>query len=370
MAIATNIQYARLEDLYLDPMNPRLGRNNTGRDVSQEQVLDLMKDWTLDELAVSFLESGGFWIHEALLVTKERLYGKNCLVVIEGNRRLAALILLHDAVNGNPASRKWTEIAESGKPARDLFTRIPYIEIGSRQEVEAFLGFRHVTGIKEWKPAEKAEYIAHLIDDRHMDYVEVMRKIGSKTPTVRQNYITYRLLLQIEDTVEDVPVENIEDRFSVMYLSLRTQGVQKYLQIDITAEPRKARTPVPKNHLDALANFALWLFGNEERPPLFTDSRKVDDFGAILESNKAVQYLERAEKPSFEIAYRMAGGDEPEIIKLIERAADNIEFALTRAHAYTKSKKLQIAVERLGTDAYQLLSIFPHIRERLDKDEK
>jgi hypothetical protein len=328
-----------------------------------------MKDWTLDELAVSFLESGGFWTHEALLVTKEKLYGKTRLVVIEGNRRLAALMLLHDALNGNPASRKWEEIAESGRPSRDLFTRIPYIEIGSRDEVEAFLGFRHVTGIKEWKPAEKAEYISHLIDDRGMGYVEVMRKIGSKTQAVRQNYISYRLLLQIEESVDEIPLENIEDRFSVMYLSLRTQGVQKYLQIDIQADPKKARTPVPRNHLNALANFALWLFGNDTRPPVFTDSRKVDDFGMILQSNKAVQYLERSPNPSFEVAYRMAGGDEPEIIRLIETAADNVELALTRAHLYTKSKKLQLAVERLGADAYQLLRVFPDIRESLDKDE-
>lgn len=370
MAIGTQIQYAKLVDLNLDPMNPRLGRNNTGPEVSQEKVLDLMKDWTLDELAVSFLESGGYWPHEAMLVTKERLYGKTCLVVIEGNRRLAALILLSDALNGKPASRKWAEIAESGKPSRDLFTRIPYIEIGSREEVEAFLGFRHVTGIKEWKPAEKAEYIAHLIDDRGMDYVEVMRKIGSKTPTVRQNYISYRLLLQIEDTTENIPLKSIETRFSVMYLSLRTPGVQKYLQIDVQADPPKAKRPVPPKHLDALADFALWLFGDGEQPPLLPDSRDVDDFGIILESPKAVQYLKRSERPSFEVAYRMAGGDEPEIIKLIEKAADNIELALTRAHLHAKSKKLQLAVERLGADAYQLLRIFPDIRESLDRDEK
>ncbi len=352
-------------------MNPRLGRNNTGSNVSQEKVLDLMKDWTLDELAVSFLESGGFWTHEALLVTKEKLYGKIHLVVIEGNRRLAALILLRDALDGKPASRKWTEIAESGRPSRDLFTRIPYIEIGSRQEVEAFLGFRHVTGIKEWKPAEKAEYISHLIDDRGMDYVEVMRKIGSKTQAVRQNYISYRLLLQIEDTVEAVPVEKIEKRFSVMYLSLRTEGVQKYLHIDIQADPKKAKTPVPKNHLKALTNFALWLFGvDDEHPPLLPDSRDVEDFGMILESPNAVQYLERSEKPNFVVAYRMAGGDEPEIIKLIEKSADNIELALSRAHLHAKSKKLQLAVERLGADAYQLLRIFPDIRASLDRDEK
>ena len=32
----------------------------------------MMSDWVLDELAISYLESG-FWTHEALLVVKEAL---------------------------------------------------------------------------------------------------------------------------------------------------------------------------------------------------------------------------------------------------------------------------------------------------------
>ena len=32
MAIATNLDFAKMDDLCLDPMNPRLGRNNTGRE--------------------------------------------------------------------------------------------------------------------------------------------------------------------------------------------------------------------------------------------------------------------------------------------------------------------------------------------------
>ncbi|MFQ5915204.1 MAG: hypothetical protein ACE5JS_18695, partial [Nitrospinota bacterium] len=227
-----------------------------------------------------------------------------------------------------------------------------------------------VTGIKEWKPAEKAEYIAKLIDDRHMDYEQVRRKIGSKTPTVRQNYISYRLLLEIEDTVEAVPRENFEERFSVMYLSLRTQGVQKYLHIDIKAEPKAAKRPVPKSHLKNLTHFALWLFGDDQRLPLFTDSRQVDNFGTILESKKAVEYLERTDKPTFDVAYRIAGRDEPEIFRLIENAADNIELALTRVHLHTKSRRLQMAVERCGADALQLLRIFPDIHTGLTKGQK
>jgi len=368
MAIGTKLSYAKLDQLYLDPMNVRLGRNNTGRDVTQEQVLQLMRDWKLDELAVSFLESGGFWTHEALLVTEEVLYGKECLVVIEGNRRLATLKYLQKAFDGEKVPRKMAEIAKTTKVPPSLFTEIPYIQIGSRDEIESFLGFRHVTGIKEWKPAEKAEFIARMIDERNMGYEQVMRKIGSKTSTVRRHYIAYRLLLQIGNVSE----EELQKRFSVMYLSLRTQGVQKYLKIDIYADPKKAKKPVPKTHLDNLANFALWLFGDseKERLPLFTDSRQVDNFGRILESNEAVEYLERTEQPSFEIALRISGGDEPEIIKLVETAADNIEMALTRAHFFKKSKKLKKAVERLAKDTTQMMNIFPSVAKKIDKEEQ
>lgn len=369
MAIGTELKYAKLDDLCLDPLNPRLGRNNTGRDMPQAQVLELMRDWTLDELIVSFLESGGFWTHEAVLVVEEPLYGAEHLVVVEGNRRVAALKYLRNALNGEEVPRKIAEIAKGAKPAPSLFTKVPYILVDSRKDVEAFLGFRHVTGIKEWKPAEKAQFIAKLIDDNGYDYQQVMRKIGSRTDSVRQNYISYRLLLQIED-LDVVPEEQFEERFSVMYLSLRTQGVQKYLKIDIHADAKAAKKPVPKDHLLHLENFALWLFGTDERLPLFSDSRQVDNFGRILESPKAVEYLEETETPRFEVALRTAGGDEPEIVQLVEKAADNVELSLTRVHLYKKSSKLQRGVRRLGADVLQLLQVFPKIKRELESENE
>jgi hypothetical protein len=362
MAIDTEIKYASIDELMLDPLNPRLGRSNTRPDLTQTKIMDLMKDWTLDELATSFIESG-FWPQEALLVTKERLYGKPALVVVEGNRRLAALKFLQEAVEGTRVDKKWQEIIDDAPPPKKLFERIPYIQIGSRKDVEAFLGFRHVTGIKEWKPAEKAEYIAKLVEEG-MKYQEVMRKIGSKTATVRQNYISYRLLLQMEDQ-DSISIKHVEDKFSVLFLSLRTEGVQKYLDIDVRAEPDKARRPVPKDHLKNLEKFALWLFGDDKRPPVVKDSRQVDDFGRILESKKAVAYLDRTERPSFEIAYQLAGGDEPQVIRQIDQAADNLEAALSRAHLYAKSISVRASAERLGRDSLQLLSLFPSLLKQL-----
>ena len=104
--------------------------------------------------------------------------------------------------------------------------------------------------------------------------------------------------------------------------------------------------------------------------PLFSDSRQIDNFGRILESKKGIEYLKRTEKPTFAIALRIAGGNAPEIVRYIEKAADDIELALTRVHLYKKSKKIQQAVERLGAHTLQLLDIFPNIKERLQKENE
>jgi len=363
---STELQYAKLQDLFLDPKNARLGRENTSKNLSQAGILELMRDWTLDELAVSFVESG-FWPHEALLVVKEVVGRHEELVVIEGNRRLAALKCLFNAVKGGAVSGKWSQIAKGVKPSSDLFSRIPFIEVDSRQAIESFLGFRHVTGIKEWHPAEKAEFIARMIEQRGMPYDEVMRKIGSKTSTVRQHYISYRLLLQMEAT-DAIDLEKVEEKFSVLYLSLRTEGVQKYLGIDIEATPAAARRPVPRSKLKQLANFALWLFGDAKTQPVVQDSRQVDNFGKILNSKKAVAYLERSESPTFETAFRMSGGTESEVVDLIDQAADSLELALGKVHLLSGSKSLHAAIRRVGADALQLLKLFPAIEKQVRED--
>jgi hypothetical protein len=359
VAISRKIDYEDVDSLFLDPTNPRLGREHTGATVSQPKVLDLMEDWNLEELAVSFSESG-FWPQEALLVIEETLYGSKRLVVVEGNRRLAVLKRLKDAIEGHPFSKRWTELAAGMKAGDDLFTKVPILRVDSRADVDAFLGFRHVTGIMEWRPAEKAEYIARLIEKNKLTYEDVRKKIGSKAETVRRNYISYRLLLQMED-VEDISAKDVEDRFSVLFLSLRTVGVQKYLNIDIKMEPDKTKEPVPKDRLKALAFFEQWLFGNEDKKidPLVQDSRQVDDFGQILENPDAVEYLERTKSPSFEFAFRLAGGDEIEIVRLIEGAADNVEASLSRVHLHKGKAKVQKAVGRLGEDVVPLFRLFP-----------
>lgn len=365
------IEYAPLDDLHLDARNPRLGRERVAKGLSQDEVLKIMRDWTLEELATSFCESG-FWPQEALIVVRERLGKTDALVVVEGNRRLAALKLISRAATGEETSKAWTDVIEgvSSSRLKDLRERIPYMRMPNRQSVKSYLGFRHVTGIKEWNPAEKAQFIAELIEKDKLTYDEVRKRIGSKLVTVRQNYISYRLLLQMEQHQDEVDVERVEERFSVLYLSLRTEGARTYLNIDIEADPQTAHRPVPKDRLKQLANFARWLFGDEKREPLFADSRKVDEFGRILSSAPAVDYLERTERPSFDVARRMAGVAETEVATHIETAADEAEEALRVAHHHKNSRRIAEAIRRLGSDAVGLARLFPDVLEHMREEMK
>ena len=372
MAISTELQYATLDKLYLDAKNPRLGLHNADADRPQKEILILMRDWVLEELAISYLESG-FWTHEALLVVEETLYGQSHLVVVEGNRRLAALKYLHAAYHEEEVPQKWRELVHdtqvSKKDLEKLFSKIPYILVDSREEVDEFLGFRHVTGIKQWHPEQKAQYIAKLIDERGMSYRDVMRKIGSQTPTVRQHYISYQLLLQIEDSVEDFSFKNASGRFSVMYLTLGKKGVQDYLRIDIMADPKTAKKPVPQHHLQNLAKFALWLFGNDEQPPLFEDSRDAERFNTTLKDSKAVEYLENSKQPNLNHAFQLAGGSELETARLIDEAANSIALSLIHVHHHKESQKIQRAVEKLSIDFKALLNRFPQLEEEFFKED-
>lgn len=364
MAISDKIEYFPLDQLRLDAQNPRLGREVTRKKPDQAAILDYMLDWSLDELAVSFIDSG-YWPHEPMIVVKER--GEN--VVVEGNRRLAALMLLKLAKEESPKNKKWADAVKGRRIKDGLFDKIPVIFADSRDDIASFLGFRHVTGIKEWHPAEKAEFIAKLIENQGLSYEEVRRRIGSQVPTVRQNYIAYRMLLQMEN-VEDLDVVQVEERFSVLYLSLRTAGVQKYLKIDMLADPRGAVRPIPKSHLKNLKNFARWLFGDDNNTPMVTDSRQIDTFGQILESREAVKYLERNKEPRFEVAHNLAGGDEPQIVENVRQASDHLQLALARAHLYRKSNNLKKAISVAVSHVLQLARLYPPLIKELKEELK
>ena len=327
--------------------------------------MEFMRTWSLEELAVSFIENG-FWPQEAVMVVEEELYGQSGkLVVVEGNRRIAALKYLKKAVDGEPVSRTWKQLAEGVQPDDDLFTNVPYILARSREDVTAFIGFRHVTGVKQWAPAEKAEFIARMVDEKNMSYESIGKQIGNRPDTIRRNYIAYRILRQITDLEIDISEEGLDKRFSVLFLSLREKNIRTFLSVDIKAEPKEAQIPVPEDNINNLSSFVTWLFGSKDSKPLFTDSRNVRDFARILSNDQAVEYLRSVPEPSFDLALQKAGIEDEEIENQIKEATNQIELALSRVHLHLDSESIQKAMLRLALSARELVSKFPDIAEKI-----
>lgn len=359
MAVSRTISYATVDELWLDPTNPRLGRHVASDTLLQGDVLLAMQGWALQELAASFLNSG-FWPQEALIVHEEVRQGAPRLVVVEGNRRLAALKTLKTAIEDGATDASWGQLVGSTTVAPEgLFDAVPYLLVDEREDVDAYLGFRHVTGIKQWRPAEKAQYIARLLNDhRDATFRSVARDIGSKADSVRRNYAAFQLLLQLEALETDVTPQQTQERFSVLYLSLRQTDVQTFLGLTLSAgaTPDDLRVPVPPAHEPDLQDFGLWLFGTPTRDPLFGDSRQVGDFARILASEEAVDYLRSTAHPQMEMALRKSNADLQDVLTAIRQATDHVESALAQVHLVRHELEVKAAVERFDKSARELVN--------------
>lgn len=357
MSVNSTPRFASIGKLYLDPMSPRLGRHRMEVETSQEQLLECMSAWKLDELGRSYLASRGFWPREPLIVAVEPIYRqKKALVVIDGNRRLAALHYLKNAVEGQPSSQKWKEIAAASTIPKTLFSKIPYVIADSRDEVNDFLGFRHITGIKQWDADEKAGFIVQLVDGNNLSYDQVARKIGITTPAVRRHYIAFHIRSQFEQHVVEFPREGTGCRFAVLYDSIQKTGVQGYLGLNLNAAPKAARTPIHKSRFPQLAHFSRWIYGTQTIEPLVTEPRLISDFGKILESETATKYLEATTSPKFDVALHLVECDGRDLVRLVSSACEQIEEALRIIHLFKPSPDLQIVVNRIMEDASRLLS--------------
>lgn len=358
MSIAEEIKYTSIDDLFLDPLNPRLGLYRNSKDYTQTELLDKLLDFALEEIALSYIENG-FWPQEALIIIEEEYMGKKCKLVVEGNRRLAALKYLRDTKNGHPPRSKWRKLVE-GKPlSKQLFIKVPYLLASSRKEIAAFLGFRHVTGIKQWDAEEKAGFITQLRDKEKLSFEVITKKIGSKIHTVKRHYLAYKVLSKIREEIEIIEEHDITGRFTVLYMAIDLLSAKRFLNIE---ELNLDEDDFIKNiNLENLRYFSIWLFGNNDVEALVNDTREVSKFGKILECPEAIDYLKRNKKPNIDLAFRKAGGDKQEIIDSIRRVSDNIEMALTQIHFFKNDEEMISAVKRANLHWDQLMSIFKGI---------
>ena len=285
-----NISQVKVSDLHFDYQNPRLAEYGIAKSTPEDEVLKILWDAMDVRELVQSISASGFFPQEALIIAEEE--GRK--IVIEGNRRLAAVkVLLAGDRNGE---RGWA-IPELSEEAREALQTLPTIS-STREEAWRFLGFKHVNGPAKWSSYAKAAYIATVHKTFGVPLSDIANQIGDRHNTVQR---LYRGLMVLEQA-ERAGVYNRENifrnrlAFSHLYTGLDYEGIGGFL--NVSPKEKETDSPVPKNKLKELGELLVWLYGNRAEavsPVVETQNPDLRRLNAVVANREAVAALRAGE---------------------------------------------------------------------------
>ena len=303
------VENVHVAQLQLDAENPRFGEHD-GQSQSQSEILNhIVRTFGVEDL-LSSLAVNGYFHAEPLLCRRDPTTQN--LIVSEGNRRLAACLILSGddraADQQRRADRFRAMHTKHGSPPID---RVPIIELdasANRKEILSYLGVRHIASAQQWDSFAKAVWIARVVSETDLDTNAIAEMIGDQHQTVTRLLQGYNFIHQImdkglfrpEDSARSGRGSNTRYPFSWVYTILGYRSVRDYLGLD---DDPKNPTPVPDRHLDDAGLLVGALFGNRAkgRSSALTDSRQLGDLAAAVSDSAKVGLL-RSGKTINEIA--------------------------------------------------------------------
>jgi len=273
-------------DLNFDRRNPRLFLDH---DLAEGELIELLwRDFAVDEVALS-IASNGYFQHEPLFVAEE----EGAIVVIEGNRRLAAVKLLLDPELRESVGA--TDLPSISAERRSELENLPAV-LCERKDVWHYVGFKHVNGAQAWQSYAKAQYVAWVHNELGESLDDIALRIGDRHATVNRLYRGLMVLKQAEKSGKF----DLDDRwkkhfsFSHLYTGLDYQNIRDLLDIDNEKSFRP--NPVPKARLDALGDLCVWLYGRkstETRPIIQTQNPDLRNLDTAIGSSTGLVALRR-----------------------------------------------------------------------------
>ena len=250
--------------LHLDRRNPRL----PDQDFTDEKaVLKYLTEWfDVGELVLAIAHSG-WYDYEPLIV----LDPDN--IVLEGNRRLAALRILADPAL---AKRLGVAIPDEVVPAARP-SRIHVRRVASRKEARAYIGFKHVNGAFKWEPLAKARFAADWYADEG-NIEAIARRLGDTHLTVLRLVNGWNVLRQSQKLGFDIEQRTAKRlALSHLYTALARPTVRAYLGLqDVPRGQALHRDPVPESNKPQLLKLMSWLYGQTNDEPSIIRSQNPD----------------------------------------------------------------------------------------------
>lgn len=332
MSDTKKVEFLPVRDLEFDPENPRLP-DRLKNDIDESKILEWMVDkGVIEELMIAIGEYG-YFVGEPLLVVKKANTDDKYLV-IEGNRRLAAVkLLLHPELTPRKSIQQIAADARSEKP-----DEIPCVIFPTRDEILRYLGYRHVTGIREWSALAKARYLAQLLpttqegslDDK---FQELARAIGSRKDYVARLLTGLSLYQKIEDNnffgIQDLNEDTLS--FSLLTTAASYTNIVTFLELDDPRNPDLTGLDIKR-----LEKLTKWIFEKENGETRIGESRNLRELNKVVAHDLA--------RSQFESGVALT-----EASRLTELPDDNNTTGLFRAAVTNAKSNLETADKLLPT---------------------
>lgn len=285
---ATSVTWVKIEDLLFDPDNPRLPDDIDGS--NDTAVLEWMLRQGDSIELISSIGATGYSIAEPLLLTESNK-NSGSYIVVEGNRRLAALKLLIDPKIA-PIKQKTVEEAVSNSTV--IPDKVPAIIYSKREDAFAYLGYRHIAGTKAWGPLQKAKYIRQLFEyykKSGLTEQNAFNKIATVAATTTYNAkkaLTTLALYELAKEAGYWNIENISSRnidFSVLGTSLNHNSIVNFIGLDTSTDYKLDGVKQPQ-----LIELFQWLFAKEKGDKSRVgESRQLSTLAKVVSTPQALE---------------------------------------------------------------------------------
>ena len=243
-------KYLSVAKLFLDEKNPRLGTRTTEQ--TQREIIQYLFDHDKALEIVRSIVTRGYFENEPLLAISERGH----YVVVEGNRRLAALkaIKKPELLTGGVSRQVRNLVIDAGI---EVISSVPVTVAPSRRAADRIIAGRHVgTPVLAWQAENRASFILSKLEEGY-DNDQIESELGFD----KQDIQKARQTKAIAETVRaiDLPTEikaKVDDPraklFSTLGRVFDSQVGQESLKIEPDADHGFRGTTTKKEFTRAL----------------------------------------------------------------------------------------------------------------------
>ena len=265
----TDSTLVAVKHLCFDTSNPRFTPDKRPEDGTNLAIVrKLASSADLAELVQSIATSGYINIEPMIVVASA-----DGLRVLEGNRRLAAVMCLRDPDFAKAAGVSLPDF-DNAKVMTSTDMVLVY-RVEREEDARDLIGFKHINGPQSWDAYAKAKFATKWLDDEKrlaaqgseaLSLNDIANRMGDKHATIFRMVTAYYVL----DQAENRDVFKVDDRakkafsFSHLYTGLSYVEFTDYLGMQRPQRSEDPSTnPVPEDHIVSLKNLLQWLYGSK-----------------------------------------------------------------------------------------------------------